>query len=313
MNAPVWMWVVFISVVACLLIMDLGILHKKNRIISATKSIAASGLYLLAALLFGGWIFYTMGDTSAEEYLTGFLVEYSLSLDNIFIMSLIFTSFSIPQKYQHRVLFWGVMGVLVMRGIMIGLGATLIAEFRWTLYVFAVLLIVTGIKMLWVIDKKLELDKSRLLIFMRKYLPITQGLHGDRFFVTKPDETGKSKLWCTPLFIVLILIEFFDLIFAVDSVPAIFSIATDPFIVYTCNIFAVLGLRSLYSALAAIIHRFVYLKYAFALILIFIGSKAFIAYFLHLEKFPVTISLGVTLSLLVGGVLFSLHKTKSIA
>jgi tellurite resistance protein TerC len=311
MGKPVWMWATFMSVVGILLSFDLGVLHRKTREISIKESLWLSAFYISIALLFGLWIWYSLGSQSAEEYLTGFIVEKTLAMDNVFIISLIFTYFAIPPLYQHRVLFWGILGVIVLRAIMIGLGATLVAEFSWILYIFAVFLIVTGVKMLMIGEKLPNIEDNILLKFLRKNFRITNDLHGQNFTVKLPDpKTGKMATFGTPLLVSLVLIEFVDLIFAVDSVPAIFTITLDPYIVYTSNIFAILGLRALYFALAAIIHRFQYLKQALAWVLIFIGSKTFIAYALDMEKFPASISLGVTFALIIGGVLVSLYKTK---
>jgi len=312
MGKPVWMWFAFISVVIVLLIFDLGVLHKKTHEIGIKESLYMSAFYIAIAVLFGGWIWYQLGAQSSKEYLTGFIVEKTLAMDNVFIISLIFTYLGIPAKYQHRVLFWGILGVIVLRGIMIALGATLVAQFSWILYIFAVFLIITGAKMLYMEDKPPDIANNPLLKFLKRNFRLTDEIHGESFTVKKADsKTGKLVLFGTPLLVALILIEFVDLIFAVDSVPAIFTITLDPYIVYTSNIFAILGLRALYFALAAIIHRFKYLKPALAWVLIFIGSKTFIAYFLGLEKFPASLSLGITFALLAGGVIISLVKTKS--
>ena len=312
MGKPIWMWAVFLGVVATLLVLDLGVLHRKVREIRVGESLWMSGFYIAIALIFGGWVWYELGAQSGEEYLTGFLVEKTLAMDNVFLISLIFTFFAIPPLYQHRVLFWGILGVIVLRAIMIGLGATLIAEFGWLLYVFAVFLIATGIKMLLLGDKMPDVESNPVLRLLRRILRITPELRGQRFFVRQPDPaTGRKVLWVTPLFVALVLIEIVDLIFAVDSVPAIFAITTDPYIVYTSNIFAILGLRALYFALAAVIHRFKYLKPALALILVFIGAKVFIAGFAGWEKFPASISLGVTVALLAGGIGYSLWRTRA--
>ena len=312
MGKPIWMWAVFLGVVATLLVLDLGVLHRKVREIRVGESLWMSGFYIAIALIFGGWVWYELGAQSGEEYLTGFLVEKTLAMDNVFLISLIFTFFAIPPLYQHRVLFWGILGVIVLRAIMIGLGATLVAEFGWLLYVFAVFLIATGIKMLLLGDKMPDVESNPVLRLLRRILRITPELRGQRFFVRQPDPaTGRKVLWVTPLFVALVLIEIVDLIFAVDSVPAIFAITTDPYIVYTSNIFAILGLRALYFALAAVIHRFKYLKPALALILVFIGAKVFIAGFAGWEKFPASISLGVTVALLAGGVGYSLWRTRT--
>ncbi len=312
MGKPVWMWASFIGIVALLLAFDLGVLHRKTRAISIKESLWLSAFYISIALTFGVWVWYTLGDQSGKEYLTGFIVEKTLAMDNVFIISLIFTYFAIPPLYQHRVLFWGILGVIVLRAIMIGLGATLVAQFGWILYIFAVFLILTGIKMLWIGDKLPNIEDNPLLKFLRRNFRISNELHGQKFVVRLPDpKTGKLATFGTPLLVALVLIEFVDLIFAVDSVPAIFTITLDPYIVYTSNIFAILGLRALYFALAAIIHRFKYLKPALAWVLIFIGSKTFIADAMGLEKFPASISLGVTFAIILGGVLVSLYKTRT--
>lgn len=306
MDKPIWMWGVFISIVIILLVLDLGLFHKKDHEIEVRESLYLSSFYILIALLFGAWIWYQSGSQSGEEYLTGYLIEKSLSLDNIFVISIIFNYLNIPRIYQHRVLFWGILGVIVLRGIMIGLGATLIAEYSWLLYVFAVFLIFTGVKMLFVSEHSTDLKDNWLLNYIRGHLPVTEELHGNHFFVQI-----QNKTWCTPLFVALIMIECVDAIFAVDSVPAIFTITTDPYIVYTSNIFAILGLRALYFALAAVIPRFAYLKYALSLVLIFIGAKVFIADLFGWAKFPASISLGITVTLIAGGIFFSLYKTRS--
>lgn len=311
MGKPVWMWATFMGIVGVLLAFDLGVLHRKTREISIKESLWLSAFYISIALAFGAWIWFSLGEQSGKEYITGFIVEKTLAMDNVFIISLIFTFFAIPPLYQHRVLFWGILGVIVLRAIMIGLGATLVAEFSWILYIFAVFLILTGIKMLYIGDKLPSIENNPLLKFLRNNMRVTNELHGQKFTVQLVDKnTGKKVTYMTPLMVALILIEFVDLIFAVDSVPAIFTITLDPYIVYTSNIFAILGLRALYFALAAIIHRFKYLKPALAWVLIFIGSKTFIADALDMEKFPASISLGVTFAIILAGVLVSLYKTR---
>jgi len=312
MGKPIWMWAAFIGIVIVLLAFDLGVLHRKSKEVGVRESLWMSAFYIAVALAFGGWVWWSLGAQSGEEYLTGFVVEKTLALDNVFLISLIFSFFAIPPKYQHRVLFWGIMGVLVLRAIMIALGATLVAQFGWVLYVFAVFLILTGVKMLFVGDKGPDIANNPLLKFLKKRVRLTNDFHGNHFTVMLPDPKNPSRTvrYGTPLLVALILIEFVDLIFAVDSIPAIFTITLDPYIVYTSNIFAVLGLRALYFALAAIIHRFKYLKHAVSLLLIFIGSKIFIADALGLEKFPASISLGVTCFLLAAGVIVSLIRTR---
>jgi tellurite resistance protein TerC len=311
MSKPLWMWILFIGVVLVLLIIDLGLFHKKDKEIGVKESLAMSTFYIVIALLFGLWVWSALGIQSFTEYLTGFLVEKSLALDNIFLISLIFSSLSIPLKYQHRVLFWGILGVIVLRGIIIALGAKLISEFSWILYVFAVFMVLTGIKMLFMSEKKIDIKDNVILKWMNKHFRITKEISDNSFLIRKTDTvTGKSHIFMTPLFVALVLVEFTDLIFAVDSVPAIFTITKDPYIIYTSNIFAVLGLRALYFALASIIDRFYYLKFALALVLIFIGSKIFISDFMGLEKFPPMVSLGVTFGLLFFGCIYSLYKSK---
>lgn len=311
MGKPTWMWLLFVSIVILLLVLDLGVLHRKSKTIGVSESLWMSAFYIFIALLFGIWVWYSIGLQSATEYVTGFLVEKTLAMDNVFLISLIFTYFAVPPVYQHRVLFWGILGVIVMRAIMIGLGATLVAQFSWVLYIFAVFLVLTGVKMLMIGNKLPDIENNPVLRLMRRTMRITPEFHGEKFFIKKPHPvTARAVLWATPLFVALVMVEIVDLIFAVDSVPAIFAITTDPFVVYTSNIFAILGLRALYFALAAVIDRFAYLKQALALVLIFIGSKIFVADFAGWDKFPASISLTVTLGLIGGGILYSLYRTR---
>jgi tellurite resistance protein TerC len=236
-------------------------------------------------------------------------------MDNVFVISMIFTYFAVPRIYQHRVLFWGILGVIVLRAIMIGLGAALVMNFSWILYVFAVILIATGVKMLYAIDDEPDIANNFALNFLKKRMPLTKELHGEKFFVKLPKagDSGPLVWFATPLFLCLVLVEIADVVFAIDSVPAIFAITPDPFIVYTSNIFAILGLRALYFALAAMVHRFHYLKYALAFVLIFIGGKIFLGDWLFDGKVPAEISLGVTFGLLFGGVVYSLWKSRDQA
>jgi tellurite resistance protein TerC len=312
LGKPVWMWLSFIAIVLTLLAFDLGVLHRKAHIIKVGESMLLSALYVGLGLAFGAWVWWYLGPQSGMEYLTGFAIEKTLAMDNVFVIAKIFSYFSIPQLYQHRVLFWGILGVIVLRAIMIGIGAPIVENFSWVLYVFAVFLILTGVKMLWVGDKQTDISQNPVLLWMRRRFNVTDELHGEKFFVKQHHpKTGKLVSFMTPLFLALILIEIADLIFAVDSVPAIFLITTDPFIVYTSNIFAILGLRALYFALAAMVQRFRYLKYALSILLIFIGSKIFIAWGLGWEKFPPELGLGITVAILAAGVLVSLWKTRS--
>lgn len=312
LGTDLWLWLSFFAVVLTLLALDLGVLHRGNREIGVKESLLLSAGYISMGLLFAVWVYFQKGSDASMDYVTGFLIEKSLSMDNVFVIALIFSFLAIPREFQHRVLFWGIMGVIVLRAIMIGLGAALIAQFSWILYCFGAFLVFTGVKMLFArVDHAPDLENNRFVKYLRRHLRITKELHGQRFLVRLPDASGKRMLWVTPLFLALILIECADLVFAVDSVPAIFAITQDPFIVYTSNIFAILGLRALYFALAAMISRFIYLKYALALVLVFIGSKIF----LHdvVGKVPAEISLSVTIGLLIGGVLLSLWKTRESA
>ena len=312
LGQAVWLWLVFVTVVVALLAFDLGVLHKDDHAIGIGESLRLSAGYIGVAVLFGCWLWWQLGAERGIEYFTGFVIEKSLSMDNVFVIAMIFSFFAIPREYQHRVLFWGILGVIVLRALMIGLGAALVTQFSWVLYIFGAFLLITGVKMLWMADHKPDLENNVLLRFLRKRMRVTPTLRGNAFFVREPQAPGGAPvLWATPLFLALCLVEFADLIFAVDSVPAIFAITTDPFIVYTSNIFAILGLRALYFALAAMIHRFVYLKYALALVLVFIGSKIFLVNLVG--KFPPLLSLSVTAALIAGGVLVSLWKTRGQA
>ena len=314
LTKPVWMWAAFLALVVVLLAVDLGVLHRKHREIGVRESLLMSLGYLTLGVGFGGWVWFSLGRQAGIEYLTGFVVEKSLAMDNIFIIATIFTYFAIPRIYQHRVLFWGILGVIVLRAIMIGGGAALVSEFPWVLYIFALFLVATGVKMIAMAGKTHDLAANPLLRFLKKRLRVTDQLHGERFFVRLPHpKTGRIATFATPVFLALVLIEVADVIFAVDSVPAIFAITTDPYIIYTSNIFAILGLRALYFALAAILPRFAYLKYALAVLLIFIGSKIFISDLMGWEKFPADVSLGVTFGILAAGVLWSLWRTRSVS
>lgn len=311
LGQPIWMWLGFLALVGLLLAFDLGVLHKGSKEISVRESLLLSAGYIVIGLAFAGFVWLQLGQTAAVEYVTGFVVEKSLAMDNVFVIAMIFSFLAIPREYQHRVLFWGILGVIVLRAIMIAGGALLVSQFSWVLYIFAAFLVLTGVKML-VWHKETPLSESLIYRWARRHLKLTDTLSGDRFFVHQIDsKSGKITRLMTPLFLALIMIEIADVIFAVDSVPAIFAITTDPYIVYTSNIFAILGLRALYFALAAVLHRFAYLKQALAVLLIFIGSKIFIADGLGVAKFPAEWSLGVTFAILAAGVLYSLWRTRS--
>jgi len=313
-GKPLWMWAGFILAVLALLAFDLGVVPGRKRgprEIGVRDSLMMSLMYISLGLGFGGLVWMQLGPTAGVEYLTGFVIEKSLAIDNVFVIALIFGFFAIPPALQHRVLFWGVLGVIILRGIMIGIGAALVSQFGWVLYIFAAFLILTGVKMLFAGDKPVDLNNNAALKWLRRVLPVSDKLEGERFFVRGVDKrTGKMALLATPLFLALVLVELADLVFAVDSVPAIFAITTDPYIVYTSNIMAILGLRALYFALAAVLHRFAYLKQALAVLLVFIGGKIFIADALGWEKFPASLSLSITFAILVAGVGWSLWKTR---
>ena len=317
-GKPIWMWTAFLTVVALLLAFDLGVLNKTDKELDISESLRLSAFYIGIAMLYGGGIWWAFeagqittsdGTHAGLTYFTGFFIEKALSIDNVFVISLIFSFFAIPRKYQYRALVWGIVAVIVLRGIMIAVGAALVQEYEWVLYIFGAFLIATGIKMLVVPESDPDVSKNPVMKFMRARMRVTDQLHDQKFFVRQADPaTGKMVLWATPLFLALVIINAADLIFAVDSVPAIFAITTDTFIVYTANIMAILGLRALYFALAAMVHRFHYLKYALALVLVFIGGKIF--WNQIFGKVNPAISLGVTLAMIAGGIFYSLWKTK---
>lgn len=303
------MWAVFFLVIALLLVMDLYLFGKKD--LSMSSALKLSAFYMSVGVIFGCGIGYTHGLSSMLDYMTGFLVEKSLSLDNIFVISIIFSSLSIPKTYQHRVLFWGILGVIVLRGLMIALGVELLERFEWILYVFAGLMIATGIKLFFVSTASVDMTDNTLIQRLKNYLPLTQTLHGHRFFVRLNDEqNGNKRTFVTPLFLALITIECADLMFAIDSVPAVFAITQDPLIVYTSNIFAILGLRALYSALASMVDRLHAMQYAIAIVLIFIGIKVFMPLLFGI-KIPAFVSLCVTILVLAGGVMVSMRTKAS--
>ncbi len=311
LGKPAWLWFVFMGIVGALLAFDLGILHKTDKAIGVAESLKLSAFYIAVAVAFGVWVWWSMGPTSGMQYFTGYALEKALSIDNVFVISIIFGYFAIPPRYQYRALLWGILAVLVMRGVMIAAGAALVQQYEWVLYIFGAFLIATGVKMLVMKEQEKDVAKNPVVRFLSKRMRITQELHGERFFVRQPDPaTGKIVRFATPLFLALVMINIADLVFAVDSVPAIFAITTDTYIVYTANIMAILGLRALYFALAALVHRFEYLKYALAIVLVFIGAKIF--WNQIVGKVDPAISLGVTLSIIAAGIVFSLWKTRGV-
>ena len=333
LGIPVWAWCGFITFIVGLLALDLGLFHRDPHEVGFAESLKMAGFYVTIAIAFGAvvwWLYYAhpptysldpaiknaISDsrrawTAVQLYYTGYIIEYTLSMDNVFVIGLVFTYFAVPRAFQHRVLFWGVLGVIVLRGVMIGLGVVLISEFYWVLYVFAVFLIFTGVKMLRPADGEKSIGDNLVIRFLHQHLRVTDTFHGSRFFVRLPGaRSGKVSIYATPLFFALLSIEIIDVIFAVDSVPAIFAITQEPFIIFTSNIFAIIGLRTLYFTLASMVHRFYYLKYALALVLIFIGAKIFVGDFVFGGKVPAVLSLTVTLGLIISGILYSLWKTR---
>jgi tellurite resistance protein TerC len=302
-------WGSFLALVVFLLALDLFVLNRKDAEVSPKKSLIYTGFYMALALIFGGWLWKSYGADDGVDYFTAYFIELSLSLDNLFVMSVILSYFAVPKKFQHRVLFWGVLGVLVMRGVMIGLGTVLIQSFDWVLFIFAGFLIVTGIKMLFLKDDDGAFQESALIRFFKRHLRYTDRIEGHKFFVKGPHLAhAKPVTYATPLFMALICIEFMDVLFALDSVPAVFAITTEPFVIYTSNIFAILGLRSMYFAITAVLERFKYMKYALSLVLVFIGGKVF--YNAYIAHIPPLVSLAITLATLLGGALFSVIKTR---
>lgn len=288
-NDPI-LWVGFTVFVLALLALDLGVFHRKAHVVSVKEALLWSAAWIALSLAFNVGVYFRFGSDAAVEFLTGYLIEKSLSVDNIFVFFLIFTAFSVPAVYQHRVLFWGVLGALVLRGILILIGATLIEQFHWVIYIFGAFLIFTGIRMAIERHQVLHPEENPFVRAVGRLIPITPDYRGQRFFVR---EAGK---WvATPLMLVLIVVEFTDLVFAVDSIPAIFAVTHDPFIVYTSNVFAILGLRSLYFALSGLVEKFYYLKLGLAAVLVFVGVKMMIA---DIYQIPIGLSLGVIVIIL---------------
>ena len=314
----IWIWVGFVVLVLAMLAFDLGILNRKAHVIHVREALAWTALWVALALVFNVLVYYLYeyhwlgigleighelgGRTAALQFFTGYLVEKSLSLDNIFVIALIFTYFSVPLMYQHRVLFWGILGALVMRGIMIAAGTVLIHRFDWIAYVFGGLLIATAVKMLVARHDNLQPDRNPLVRLARRFYPVTPGFEGPRFFARLG---GRRAI--TPLFLVLLVVETSDVLFAVDSIPAIFAVTRDPFLVFTSNVFAILGLRSLYFALAAVLDKFRYLKMSLVFVLAYVGVKMILA---HHHPIPTWVSLAVITGILLVGILASIVGAK---
>ncbi|OGL48671.1 MAG: hypothetical protein A3H37_04325 [Candidatus Schekmanbacteria bacterium RIFCSPLOWO2_02_FULL_38_14] len=300
MPNQVLLLIIFNILVLAMLVIDLGVFHRKAHEIKLKEALAWCTVWITLALLFNMGIYFWRGSEKALEFLTGYLIEYSLSVDNIFIFLLIFSYFRVPSQYSHKVLFWGILGALVMRAIFIAIGITLIQKFHWIIYIFGGFLVLTGIKMALQKDKEIHPERNPVLRLFKKFMPVTDRYEEDKFFVKKA-----GKYFATPLFIVLLVVETTDVIFAIDSIPAILAITVDPFIVYTSNVFAILGLRALYFALAGIMRLFHYLHYGLSAILVFIGVKMLLA---NIYKIPIEIALGVIASILLISIISSIVR-----
>ncbi len=298
MEISIYFWIGFHVFIFFMLALDLGVFHKHTHVVPVKEAVIWSVVWISLALAFNVFVFFEFGKVKALEFLTGYVIEYSLSVDNIFVFILIFTYFAVKPEYQHKILFWGIMGALVMRGIFIFAGVALINRFHWIVLIFGAFLVFTGIRMLFTKEAEVDPDKNPVVKFFKRFLPVSRELHGDRLFIRQ-----NKRLYATPLFLVLLIIETSDLIFAVDSIPAILAISQDRFIVYTSNIFAIMGLRSLYFALAGIMGLFRYLKIGLAFVLTFVGLKMLFAYF-NLD-IPIVISLIIIISILFVSVLAS--------
>ena len=298
MTSTMWPWLLFTVFVLGMLALDLGIFHRQAHVVTKKEAALWSLVWVLLALVFNAGIYYVSGPERALEFLTGYVIEYSLSVDNIFVFIVIFSYFAVPEAYRHRVLFWGIVGALIMRGIFIALGAALLHRFHWIIYIFGAFLVITGIKMLLKEETEVHPENNAVIKLLRRLMPITERYEGQRFFVTR-----HGQRFATPLLVVLLTVESTDLIFAVDSVPAIFAVTSDPFIVYTSNVFAILGLRALYFLLAGVMDLFCYLRYGLGFVLSFVGTKMMLA---DVYKIPISISLGVIATALALSIIVSL-------
>jgi tellurite resistance protein TerC len=285
-----FLWVIFNVFVLGMLALDLLVLHRKAHAVSLREALAWSCVWVSLALLFSLGVYFVRGGEKALEFLTGYVIEWSLSVDNLFVFLVIFSYFAVPPIYQHRVLFWGILGALVLRAIFIATGSALLANFHWMIYVFGGFLVFTGIKLLFAGEDKVEPEKNPAVRLLRRFIKVTPDYQGQRFFIRKD-----GTLWATPLLLVLVVVETTDVIFAVDSIPAIFAITLDPFIVYTSNVFAILGLRALFFLLAGVMEMFRYLKVGLSFVLCFVGAKMMLV---DLYKIPIGISLGVVAGIL---------------
>ncbi len=346
LGKPVWLWILFVAVVVGLMVFDFTVLHRRPHAMGARESMLLSAFYIVIGVAWSVaifWLYSRPGSAApvdpvlniadpvsrawraVELYLTGYLLEYALSLDNIFVISVILTYLQIPRQYHRRVLVWGILGMIVLRGIFILAGTALVAQFHWLLYLFGLFLVYTGVKLIAAAhaDEEPNIEENKIVRFLKSHFPITTEIHGAKLLVRLTDlKSGALRLFMTPILLAIVTVELIDLVFAVDSIPAILAVTFEPYIVYTSNVFAVLGLQALYFALSAMIHRFDYLKYAIALVLVFIGIKILLPFFswalaqagIAMEiKIEPIVSLLVTLTLLVGGVVFSLLKTERAA
>ena len=299
MATNIWFWIGFNAFVLAMLALDLGVFHRKAHVVRPKEAMAWVAVWVALAMLFAGGLWFFKDAHTALTFVTGYVIEESLSVDNIFVIVLIFSYFGVPEKYQHRVLFWGIIGALLMRGMFIGLGTLLLARFHWIIYVFGGMLIVTGIRMAFKSDDEFDGAQNPIVRLAKRLLPFSHQYDGQKFFTV---ENGRRL--ATPLLLVLVLVEFTDLIFAVDSIPAIFAVTQDPFLVYTSNIFAILGLRSMYFLLANVVYKFHLLKYGLAVILTFVGVKMVSA---HWWTIPIWASLAVIVGVLAISIAASLH------
>lgn len=305
MTDTLWLWVGFNLFILAMLALDLGVFHRRNHTVTFKESMTWTGVWIALALIFNLGVWHFAGAQKGLEFFTGYVIEKSLSVDNVFVFVLLFSYFAVPAQYQHKVLFWGILGALVMRAVMIVAGAALITKFAWIIYVFGAFLILTGIKMIFKKETEIHPEQNPVVRWFKKLMPVTRDYRGDKFFVR---ENGVRH--ATPLFVVLLLIEVSDLIFAVDSIPAIFAVTTDPFIVYTSNVFAILGLRSLYFALAGVMDKFHYLKIGLGVVLSFVGVKMLLAH--TTWKIDTLVSLGVIVSILAISIIWSLARPKTV-
>ena len=303
MSDQTWYWILFNVFVLIMLALDLGVFHRHAHEVKMKEALTTSAVWIALALLFNVGIYFWMGEKKALEFLTGYIIEKSLSVDNIFVFIMVFTYFHVPALHQHKILFWGIIGALIMRAIFIFAGVALITKFHWMIYVFGLFLIVTGIKMAFQKDKKIEPEKNPVIRLFRKVFPVADSYDGSRFFTRV-----NGKRLATPMMIVLVVIETTDLIFAVDSIPAILAVTDDPFIVYTSNVFAILGLRALYFALAGIMQLFHYLAYGLSAVLVFVGAKMMLV---DVYKIPIQFSLLVIVLILTIAVVASIIRSRS--